>query len=169
MKNIVEQKGKSIEPGFDTLPIAVEIKKDIVLLRDKLAAYTGIHVTIVDITDGTITAIVEQKELKNNYILNQTEIVSRARAVFDPLAGKFKIHFRALSFNPSFSDVNADWINNCMNEFKLSRNDVLKQMGLDKSTLSVLLTGAKNLTRFQRAAFYYYFKTYELNRDFREV
>ena len=145
-----------------------EVKRDICEIRDKLLAYTGISVDILEVNDSTIKVRVEQKELKNNFILNQRELVGRAATVLAPLENKFKIQFIVLTYQPSFNELDAGWINDKLSSFKLSRNDLIKQMGIDKSTLSVLLSGEKQLTRFQRAAFYYYFMTYELNRDFRE-
>lgn len=151
------------------LPVPDEIKSDINLMADKLAGYAGILVDIMDYTpDGVVKVRVEQKELRNGYILNQSELVGRAAAVLSPLGNAFKIHYHALSHIPDLNEVTPDWINTRMADFKLSRRDILKQLGLDASTLSVLLSGERNLTRFQRAAFYYYFLTYEINRDVRD-
>jgi antitoxin component HigA of HigAB toxin-antitoxin module len=155
--------------NLNLLPVSDAVKSDIRLMRDKLAAYAGIHVDILEFTaEGIVRLRVEQKELRNGYILNQAELVGRAAAVLSPLENAFRIHYVALTYNPDLNEIDASWINSRMEEFKLSRKDLLKQMGLDASTLSVLLSGEKNLTRFQKAAFYYYFLCYEINRDVRD-
>uniref|UniRef100_UPI003217ACC0 hypothetical protein n=1 Tax=uncultured Draconibacterium sp. TaxID=1573823 RepID=UPI003217ACC0 len=154
--------------NIEYIPTDAKTAKKIRLLRDKLLATTGISVDVLEFKNNTVRLRVEQKELKNGFILNQSQLVHRAAVVLAPLNDEYKLHYVALTYQPNFDEINADWINERIKLFKLSRNDILKQMGLDKSTLSVLLSGEKRLTRFQRAAFYYYFLTYELNRDFRE-
>ena len=108
-----------------------------------------------------------QKRLFNGYILNQKQLVERAKEIFPDA----KIQPNVFSLDVSKIDV--DWINERMNEFGIKRNDLVKQLALDKSYISRLFSDEKNthkinLTNQVKAMFYYYFLTYELNRDFRE-
>lgn len=108
-----------------------------------------------------------QKRLFNGYILNQKQLVERAKEIFPDA----KIQPNVFSLDVSKIDV--DWINERMNEFGIKRNDLIKQLALDKSYISLLFADENNsrkvnLSKPMKAMFYYYFLTYELNRDFRE-
>lgn len=110
---------------------------------------------------------VYQKRLLNGYILNQKELHERAKEIFPDA----KIQPNVFSLDVSKIDV--DWINERMNEFGIKRNDLIKQLALDKSYISLLFADENNsrkvnLSKPMKAMFYYYFLTYELNRDFRE-
>ena len=71
-------------------------------------------------------------------------------------------------FSLSVEDITIEWVKQKMEEFGIKRNDLTKQLAIDQSTLSLYFSGERGLTRTAKAAFYYYFLTYELNRDFRE-
>lgn len=108
-----------------------------------------------------------QKRLFNGYVLNQKQLVERAKEIFPDA----KIQPNVFSLDVSKIDV--DWINERMNEFGIKRNDLIKQLALDKSYISRLFSDENNqfkinLTNQVKAMFYFYFLTYELNRDFRE-
>jgi len=154
--------------NLDLLPVDKSVKDDIRMFRDKLLAYAGIKVDILSFEDEVIRVRVEQAELKNNYMLNQAQLVGRAATVFAPLENRYRIHYVALTYQPDLAEIDYNWINESLSRFKISRNDLIKQMGIDKSTLSELLSGNRNLTKFQKAAFFYYFMTYQLNHDIRE-
>ncbi len=153
--------------NLELLNIEAETAAAISTSRDKLLAFLGIKVDILEVVGTTLRVRVEQAELKNNWLLNQRELTKRAATVFSPISGKYKLHYVALTYAPNFENIEAAWIKNKMAEFGLSRNDVIKQMEIDKSTLSEMLSGNKPLTKFHKAAFYYYILTYEINRDIR--
>ncbi len=114
----------------------------------------------IDLLDEDIVKIT-QSCILNGYILNQKELVERAKEVF-PDAKVIP-----LVYSLDVATIDLEWIESKMNEFGIKRNDIIKQMALDKSTLSSMFNGDRGLTKSQRAAFYFYFLTYELNRDFR--
>ncbi|MBW2961255.1 hypothetical protein [Mesonia aestuariivivens] len=105
---------------------------------------------------------ITQKNLFNGYILNQKQLYNRAKEIFP----NEKILPVVYSLN--VDDISIDWINSRMEEFGIKRNDLIKQLALDKSSLSLYLSGKRKMDKSQKAAFYFYFLTYELNRDFRE-
>lgn len=154
--------------NIDHIPTPQEIKTEISLLRDKLLAFTGISVDILEFAQNTIRVRVEQKELRNSYILNQAQLVARAAVVLSPLNNAFRIHYVVLTFKPDLQQVSASWIKEKMQEFKLSKNDLVKQLALDKTILIDILSGTQLLSDFQKAAFFYYFLTFDLNRSVRE-
>ena len=110
---------------------------------------------------------VYQKRLVNGYILNQKELHERAKEVFPDAK------IQPIVFSLDVSSIDENWIEEKMTEFGIKRNDLVKQLALDKSYISRLFSDEKNthkinLTNQVKAMFYYYFLTYELNRDFRE-
>lgn len=135
--------------------------------RDKIRAFFGIAVDVLDIEDDVITVRVEQEKLVNNYVLNQSELVNRAGQLFEKIKG-YRLRFKPLTYRPDFDKINADWVNSKMQEFKVKNNDLVKHTGIDKHEISRLINGLRDLTKAQKALFFFYFMQYELNRDFRE-
>ncbi|GAB2553287.1 hypothetical protein [Amycolatopsis magusensis] len=155
--------------ALEQLPIEPETIATITQSRDKLRAFAGIQVDVLEIDGKTIRVRVEQAELKNNFLLNQSQLVSRAGAIFSPLGKRYRLYFVPVTYAPDLDSVTSGWIEGRMLELGLKRKDVMKQMGIDKATLSEMFSGRKNLTKFHKAAFYYYLLTYEINRDVREI
>lgn len=118
----------------------------------------------IDIEIDGDKVIVRQSRLLNGYILNQKQLVERAREIFD--YGDWKIV--PVVYSLDVNEIDIPWIEAKMEEFGIKRNDIIKQLALDKSTLSSLFSGDRGLTKGVKAAFYFYFLTYQLNRDFRE-
>ncbi|WP_299757687.1 hypothetical protein [uncultured Pontibacter sp.] len=155
--------------NLEKLPLQEEAKQQIRLHRDKLLAVTGVKVDILEINPEVIKVRVVQQELKNGYLLNQRQLRRRAVQLLMPLmSGQHKVHYVILTFKPDFGAVTADWLNQKMAEFKLSRNDLIKQTGIEREALSKIMAGAQLPTQQQQAVLYYYIMVYELNRDVRE-
>lgn len=102
-----------------------------------------------------------QSRLLNGYILNQKQLVERAREIFP----EAKIVPVVYSLN--VDEITIGWIESKMEEFGIRRNDLIKQMAIDKSSLSLYFSKKRGMDKSQKAAFFYFFLTYELNRDFR--
>lgn len=109
---------------------------------------------------------ITQSRLVNGYILNQKELVERATILYKNLGRKVKVIPVVYSLN--INEINLDWIKNKMDDFGIKRNDLIKQLAIDKSSLSSIFSGRVDLSKRTKATFFYYFLTYELNRDFRE-
>lgn len=105
---------------------------------------------------------IAQTRLINGYILNQNQLVKRAKEIFP------KAKIIPVVYSLDVSEITLDWIDDKMREFGIKRKDLIKQMAIDESSLSLYLSGKRKIDKSQRAAFFYYFLTYELNRDFRE-
>lgn len=124
----------------------------------------GIDIEVLENHKGVPVVLVKQTRLVNGYILNQKQLASRAKKVFAPQ----KIHVKASVFSLDTSVVTIDWINKQMTTHGIKRNDLIKQLAIDKSSLSRLLNGSVELSKRTKASFYYYFLTYQLNTMFRE-
>ena len=118
----------------------------------------GISLEVLD--DDTVK--VSQTKLINGYILNQKQLIERGKDVYP----NKKIIPVVFSLNVEV--ITLEWIESKMNEFGIKRNDLIKQLAIDRSSLSLIMSGKRELSKPMRATFFYYFLTYELNRDFRE-
>ena len=55
-----------------------------------------------------------------------------------------------------------------MEEFGLKRKDLIRQLNNDKASLSLIFSCNGKLSIKTKTSFFYYFLSYELNRDLRE-
>ena len=118
----------------------------------------------IEIQQQEDVVIIRQKRLINGYILNQKQLYQRAREIFpDP-----KIKIKPVVVSLDVNSIKEDWINQKMQEFGIKIGDLVKQTTLDNSSLSLFLSGKRKMNKSVKALFYYYFLTYELNRDFRD-
>ena len=116
----------------------------------------------IDIEVKGDTAIVAQKRLPNGHILNNKALYVRAKGIFP----ERKIVPVVYSLDVDTIDLN--WIKGRMEEFGIKRKDLVRQLALDKASLSKIFNGYTGLSKPMRATFFYYFLTYELNREFRK-
>lgn len=114
----------------------------------------------------TIKVKITQSRLINGYILNQKELIERAKDVYKNLGRNVKVV--PVVYSLDVNKIDLEWIEKKMNEFGIKRKDLIKQLAIDKSSLSKIFSGRVELSKRTRATFFYYFLTYELNRDFRE-
>lgn len=134
---------------------------------DKLAANTGIAIDILDISENVCRLRIEHKVWRNTKLFNQKELAAKGHELLAPFNKllKLKLHYVTLTYIPEVSIVNADWIKKNMDLYGLKNSDIEKQTGLDKSTVSTLLSEGRELTKSQKFAFYYYFKVFEINKS----
>ena len=115
----------------------------------------------IDITIEGDTIIIKQSRPINGRILNQKELYERAREIY-PEAKVVPV-----VYSLDVDMITLDWISGKMDEFGIKHNDLVKQLAIDKSSLSSIFSGDRGLSKGQKAAFFFYFLSYELNRDFR--
>lgn len=120
----------------------------------------GIDIALLD---GS-TVRIEQKKLINGYILNNKQLYDRAREVFEGI----DVKIIPVVYSLDVGDISIEWVEEKMHEFGINRKDLIRQLAIDQSTLSLYFSKARGLTHTTKAAFFYYFLTYELNRDFRK-
>lgn len=125
-----------------------------------IGLYRSVGIDIKKVEDGTV--IIAQNRIYNGLLLNQKQLHERARKIF-PIE-----KIRTVVYHLEANTINLEWIVAKMQEFGIKRNDLIKQLAFDKSTLSLLLSGERGLTKSVKATFFYYFLTYELNRDLRK-
>lgn len=120
----------------------------------------GIH---IEVNEEEKIVKITQKELINGYILTNKELFQRARELFDK---DYKI--MPIVFSLDLSEITVDWIQDQMNDLGIKPKDIISQLGVDKSSLSLYLSGKIKMNKLVRSSFYYYFLVYKINRDLRE-
>lgn len=126
----------------------------------------GVEVDLLEVRDNVIIVRVHQKRLFNGFVLSQKQLIERGKEIFQTIVGEVRI--RPLTYSLDIRDITPEWIESKMNEFGIKRNDILTHLHIDKSTLSLYLNGERNMSRLAKAAFFWYFLTFEINRDVRE-
>jgi len=127
--------------------------------------YGGIDIEVL--ADNKVR--ISQNRLINGIILRQKDLLERARKIFPDK----KIKIITVVYRLQLDDINEEWIFAKMDELGIKRNDLLKQMAVDKSYLSLLFSDKSNkwkinLTRAMKTAFFYFFLSCELGRDLLE-
>jgi hypothetical protein len=150
------------------LPVTPEISN---ALTRTISSYSaaGIDIEITSFVNNIATVIIRQSRLINGYILNQKQLVERCKEAFGPHG--IDTIVVPVVFSLSVENITVDWIKLRMEEFGIKRNDLISQMAFDKSYISRLFGNGKSrieLSKQVKGAFFYYFLTYELNRDLRE-
>jgi|GEM_PF-645403 len=121
----------------------------------------------IELLENNIIKITQARLLKG-FLFNQKELYDRARKIFPDK----EIKIIPVVYNLQLSDITEEWIFAKMDELGIKRKDLIKQLGVDSSYLSLLFADKSNprkinLTRSMKATFYYYFLTYRLGREFR--
>lgn len=149
--------------NIDLLPIPKETKDRINILAMQYKRFAKIHIEIVSCSDERVIVRVEQKEPVNDIFLSKPELEARVRELFNgELPDGLKLTISAVNFDrKDIADVTVEWILGKMDKLGLKAKHIENYTGIDKSTLSILFSERRELTKFQKVAFYYFFKYYE--------
>lgn len=156
--------------NIELLGLSANDAKELRMRLGKFRGYTGISINITEVKDSNVKVSVEQISMRSGWILNRKELVERADDVLKSIKDQFKIKYNVLLYKSDFSEITKPWIKSKMKKFGLNQSDVCANLGLDKGTLSDILSpkSVRTLTRFQKSTFYFYFTNFELNKNFRE-
>lgn len=138
-----EQKGKGHEE--------CQVERTIAHLR-----MSGIVVTPPD-EQGIVTIV--QEEVNNGRIRTNKELHQLARHLYPDK--RYKI--RPVTFALNLDIVTPEWIRERMEALNIHTKDLVQQLGITPSEISVFVNGKRPMSRAMRAMFYYYFLTFELN------
>jgi hypothetical protein len=99
-----------------------------------------------------------------NY-LSAKELVERAKGVFEEiLPENTRLHVRPVPFNKiELENFSASDAVSKMEKLGLQPKDLVKMLDIDKSSLSLMLKGERELSKLGRAMLYYFFKYLETN------
>ena len=150
--------------NLEKLPIS---EADKILLKQSAVnqlRFLGLEYSILAFDSSSITIAVKQKKLINDVILTGKELHEKAKAFIkvDSLDEAISLHIRPVVFNQAETDVVTwQWIQAKMLLHSIRLKDLSGYFGIDKATLSVLVSGKSELTRWHRATFYYFFQGLE--------
>ncbi|HOG04630.1 MAG TPA: hypothetical protein PK978_00125 [Paludibacter sp.] len=149
--------------NIELLPIPEENKKRISQMAAMYRRNARIFIDIVSFKDNRLIVRVEQKELVNGLKLSKKELTTRVREMLaGEIPASWKLTVSAVDYDRKDIDaITAEWLKRKMENLNLKSRTVSAYTGIDKSTLSSLLSGDKNLTKWHKVAFYYFFKYQE--------
>ena len=150
--------------NIELLPISSEAKKRLSEFALQHKQLANIVVEIVSFDDNRLIVRVEQKEIDGKQLAKQ-ELETRVRAMFlGEIPEEWRLTISAVDFDRKDIDaINVEWITTNMERFKLKAKHLSTYTGIDKSTLSILLNENRELTKWQKVAFYYFFKYHEVS------
>lgn len=148
--------------GLDKLNLSSEDKKILSVSEVNYRRHANITFEILQCDEAkkTITVKVIQGANVANKYLSKKELIERAKAVFGYLGVTVHVHateFIARGLEEfSFKDVLSFTDRN-----NLSQADICNLTGYDKSSMSLLLSGERELTKSAKAMFFYLIKCFE--------
>ncbi|MDR0866589.1 MAG: hypothetical protein LBO74_16905 [Candidatus Symbiothrix sp.] len=152
--------------NLDLLPISEEKKKRLETAKRMYQQYAHVAIEIVSFNDNRLIVRAEQKDLVNDKFLTKKELAQRVRDMFkDEIPNDWKMTVSAVDFDRKDIDsLNIDWIKRRMNRLGLKSKHISNYTGIDKCTISSILSGDKELTKWHKVALYYFFKYNEVSQ-----
>ena len=150
--------------NLEILPLSAESKKRIEEFARQYQRYAHIAIEIVSYSEGRLIVRAEQKDLVNDKFLSKKELTERVRDMFkDEIPEDWKLTVSAVNFDRKDIDgITLDWIKKLMERLGLKNKHLSNYTGIDKCTVSSILSGDKELTKWHKVALYYFFKYYEV-------
>ena len=150
--------------NLEILPLSAESKKRIEEFARQYQRYAHIAIEIVSYSEGRLIVRAEQKDLVNDKFLSKKELTERVRDMFkDEIPEDWKLTVSAVNFDrKDINGITLDWIKKRMERLGLKNKHLSNYTGIDKCTVSSILSGDKELTKWHKVALYYFFKYYEL-------
>ncbi len=65
----------------------------------------------------------------------------------------------------ALKEVDYNWVLSQLDELGITRNDLIQDLMLDKSSLSLFLSNKRKMNKSVKAAFFYYFAYKRLQKD----
>ena len=127
--------------------------------------YVHIAIEIVSYSEDRLIVRAEQKDLVNDKFLSKKKLTERVRNMFkDEIPEDWKLTVSAVNFDrKDINGITLDWIKKRMERLGLKNKHLSNYTGIDKCTVSSILSGDKELTKWHKVALFYFFKYYELD------
>ena len=150
--------------NLNLLPISEEKKKRLATFARMSKQGARIYVEIISFDKDQLVVRVEQKEMVNGNFFNHKELIERTREMFNgEIPENWKLIVSAVDSNKEdIEKINPQWIVKRMKQLGFKGKHISSRIGIDRSTISSILTGEKELTKWHKAAFYYFFKYNEI-------
>lgn len=150
--------------NLDLLPLTAESKKRIAEFARQYQRYGHIIIEIVSYSEGRLIVRAEQKDLVNDKFLTKKELTERVREMFKgEIPEDWKLTVSAVNFDRKDIDgITLDWVKQRMEKLGLKNKHLSNYTGIDKCTISSMLSGDRELTKWHKVALYYFFKYHEV-------
>lgn len=124
--------------------------------------FSNITFKIIAVNENDVTiAIFQGKSFQENHF-DIKRLVEIAKENFTPFIVNKKILVQPSPYKPSPVEVvNSEWITAQMSRYHIALKQLAIDTGINKSSLSSVITGQKPLSDPMRAMFYYFFKGLE--------
>lgn len=151
--------------NIELLPIPYDAQKRLSEFAAQYRKMARIFVDIISFNGDRLIVRIEQKEAVNDKILTKKELTDRVREMFaGEIPADWKLTVSAVNFDRRDIDaVDAEWINASMERLGLKAKDISSHTALDKSSVSLYLSGERPLSKLAKVAFYYFLKYYEMS------
>lgn len=150
--------------NLDLLPLTAESKKRIAEFARQYQRYGHIIIEIVSYSEGRLIVRAEQKDLVNDKFLTKKELTERVREMFKgEIPDDWKLTVSAVNFDrKDIDNITLDWVKQRMEKLGLKNKHLSNYTGIDKCTISSMLSGDRELTKWHKVALYYFFKYHEV-------
>lgn len=150
--------------NIELLPVNTAAKERLREFSQQYKRFAKLHIEVLNVDNNAIAVRAYQTEAVKGRYLTASEIVERVKKMFDgEIPEEYKVHVRPVVFNTSeMSGITPEYINGKLEQMKLQPKHLVQYLGIDKATISVILSGEKPLTKWQKAAFYYFFRNFSL-------
>jgi len=140
------------------------IKQKIIQSIQNYQRFARVYISLLDQSDTRLTVRIEQKELVNEKLLTQKELIERAKNVFSELPEGIQLNVRPLTYKGALNDdYTLEKVRAELKSRKIKNVDLVRYLNMDKHQLSKMLNG-DSLTKSQRAMFYYFFMWMDASR-----
>jgi DNA-binding MarR family transcriptional regulator len=155
-----------IMKGMELLPFLTNEQKELLETSElNYKRFARIYFKVLSYAENELVVKVWQMENPAENYLSAKELVERAKGVFeDILPENTRLHVRPVPFNKiELENFSASDAVTKMEKLGLQPKDLVKMLDIDKSSLSLMLKGERELSKLGRAMLYYFFKYLETN------
>jgi hypothetical protein len=149
---------------LELLPISEENRAVVTALFLQYRRFGKIEIRIVKVKKTYSVLSIDQKEgYVNDTVLSDEQLKTDVKAIFKGmLPENYELHTHIVKGNiDEVSAINHEWLNMKINENNIKARQLANMLNVDKTNLSSLLSGAREMTAWHKAAFYYFFKNLE--------
>ena len=150
--------------NLDLLPLTAEVKQQLEEFAKQYRRMAHIVIEIVSYSEGRLIVRAEQKDLVNDKFLSKKELTERVREMFKgEIPDDWKLTVSAVNFDrKDIDNITVAWVKTRMERLGLKAKHLSNYTGIDKCTMSSILSGNKDLTKWHKVGLYYFFKYYEM-------
>jgi hypothetical protein len=150
--------------NLELLPISEANRAIVSALFLQYRRYGNIEIRIVKVKKAYCVLSIDQKsEYVNDTVLSDDQLKADVKAIFkDMFPSDYDVHTHVVKGNiEEVAAINHEWLSIKISENNIKAKQLATMLNVDKTNLSSLLTGAREMTAWHKAAFYYFFKSLE--------